>query len=156
MLIHCRAPEPQIMDYQAQQNKIFPPLAAIFAFHFASDHLWNLYNTANSRIDQGDLELVPEVSPPNHELLHFIRIAGSLNLTKGPNGNMLLRNSNRNSISNLIAATRPGLCLKSHVQYRKCQFHRSVASVVRRSRIHGQQQLPSHLFTDYGSDYLRG
>jgi len=55
------APEPQIMDYQAQQNKIFPPLAAIFAFHFASDHLWNLYNTANSRIDQGDLELVPEL-----------------------------------------------------------------------------------------------
>jgi hypothetical protein len=87
------------MDYQAQQNKIFPPLAAIFAFHFASDHLWNLYNTANSRIDQGDLELVPEVSSKKHEVLHFLRIAGRLDLSKGPNfGNILLRNSNINSI----------------------------------------------------------
>jgi len=54
-------PEPQILDYQAQQNKVFPPLAAIFGFHFAADHLWNLYNTASTRLEQGDLELVPEL-----------------------------------------------------------------------------------------------
>ena len=49
------------MDYQAQQNKLLPPLAATFAFQLASDHLWNLYNTANNNIEQGDLELLPDV-----------------------------------------------------------------------------------------------
>nr|CAH0099019.1 unnamed protein product [Daphnia galeata] len=53
--------EPQVMDYQAQQNKLLPPLAATFAFQLASDHLWNLYNTANNNIEQGDLELLPDL-----------------------------------------------------------------------------------------------
>ena len=55
-------PEPQVMDYQAQQNKVLPPLAATFAFHFAAEHLWALYNRANDNIEQGDLELLPDVS----------------------------------------------------------------------------------------------
>ncbi|XP_046437012.1 probable peroxisomal acyl-coenzyme A oxidase 1 [Daphnia pulex] len=53
--------EPQVMDYQAQQNKLLPPLAATFAFQLAADHLWNLYNTANNNIEQGDLELLPDL-----------------------------------------------------------------------------------------------
>ena len=56
-----RAPEPQILDYQAQQNKLFPPLAATFAFHFVADHLWSLYGTANESIAGGDLQLLPDV-----------------------------------------------------------------------------------------------
>lgn len=55
------APEPQILDYQAQQNKLFPPLAATFAFHFVADHLWSLYGTANESIAGGDLQLLPDL-----------------------------------------------------------------------------------------------
>lgn len=50
------------MDYQAQQHKVLPPLAATFAFHFAAEHLWTLYNKANDNIEHGDLELLPDVS----------------------------------------------------------------------------------------------
>lgn len=56
-------PEPQIMDYQAQQNKLFPPMAATFAFHFASDYIWNTYNEANNSMAQGDMDLLPDVGP---------------------------------------------------------------------------------------------
>ena len=58
----CRAPEPQVLDYQAQQNKLFPPLAAVFGFNFCANFLWDLYNYANSNLEKGDLELLPEVS----------------------------------------------------------------------------------------------
>lgn len=49
------------MDYQAQQHKLLPPLAATFGFQLAADHLWNLYNTANNSMEQGDMELLPDV-----------------------------------------------------------------------------------------------
>jgi len=55
------APEPQILDYQAQQNKILPPLAAVFGFNFCSEFLWELYNYANDNLEKGDLELLPEL-----------------------------------------------------------------------------------------------
>ncbi len=50
------------MDYQAQQNKLLPPLAATFGFHFAAEKLWNIYNTATNSIEQGDMDLLPDVS----------------------------------------------------------------------------------------------
>ena len=59
---YISAPEPQILDYQAQQHKLFPPLAATFAFHFSADHLWSLYGTANEGIAGGDLQLLPDVN----------------------------------------------------------------------------------------------
>ena len=49
------------MEYQAQQAKLFPPLAATFAFHFAAELLWKQYNTANESIEQGDLQLLPDL-----------------------------------------------------------------------------------------------
>lgn len=55
------APEPQILDYQAQQNKLFPPLAAVFGFNFCANYLWDLYNFANDNLEKGDLELLPEL-----------------------------------------------------------------------------------------------
>jgi len=55
------APEPQVLDYQAQQNKLFPPLAAVFGFNYCSNFLWDLYNFANSNLEMGDLELLPEL-----------------------------------------------------------------------------------------------
>lgn len=61
------------MDYQAQQNKVLPPLAATFAFHFAAEHLWNLYNTANNSIEQGDIELLPDVSYEIFNRVYFFK-----------------------------------------------------------------------------------
>lgn len=55
------APEPQIIEYQAQQNKLFPPLAASFAFHFAAARLSKLYEAATENIKKGDLQLLPDV-----------------------------------------------------------------------------------------------
>jgi len=49
------------MDYQAQQDKLFPPLAAVFGFNFAAQHVANLYQTASERIEKGDLQLLPDV-----------------------------------------------------------------------------------------------
>lgn len=49
------------MDYQAQQNKLFPPMAATFAFHFAADYIWKTYNEANNSMAQGDMDLLPDV-----------------------------------------------------------------------------------------------
>lgn len=56
-----RDPEPQILDYVAQQNKLFPPLAATFGFHFAANYVWDLYNSAREGIGKGDLHLMPDV-----------------------------------------------------------------------------------------------
>lgn len=57
-----RDPEPQILEYVTQQNKLFPPLAATFGFHFAAHYLWELYNAVKEGIGKGDLHLMPDVS----------------------------------------------------------------------------------------------
>lgn len=49
------------MDYQAQQDKLFPSLAAVFGFNFAAQRVAELYQTANERIEKGDLQLLPDV-----------------------------------------------------------------------------------------------
>lgn len=54
-------PEPQILDYKAQQNKLFPALAASFAFHFAAEKVWNLYHLATENIGKGDLQMLPDL-----------------------------------------------------------------------------------------------
>lgn len=60
--LNSRDPEPQILDYTAQQNKLFPALAACFAFQFAGQNLMELYREATQNIDKGDLQLMPDVS----------------------------------------------------------------------------------------------
>ena len=37
-------PEPQIIDYKTQQEKLFVPLAKVFAFHFTAAVLWDGYH----------------------------------------------------------------------------------------------------------------
>ena len=59
------------MDYQAQQAKLFPPLAATWAFHFVAELLWKQYNRANESIEQGDLELLPDVRTLHYTTLHY-------------------------------------------------------------------------------------
>lgn len=56
-----RESEVQILDYVTQQYKIFPNLAACFAFKMTADWIWNMYNAVTAELDQGDLEKLPEV-----------------------------------------------------------------------------------------------
>lgn len=55
------APEPQILDYVTQQYKLFPLLAACFAFHYSAEWIWNMYNNVTEDIDKGQLGNLPEV-----------------------------------------------------------------------------------------------
>lgn len=54
-------PEPQIMDYQTQQYKLFPAIATVFALNSSASWLWDVYNSVSSELEQGDLEKLPEV-----------------------------------------------------------------------------------------------
>jgi len=62
IIIYCiSAGEPQILDYQTQQYKIFPAIAISLAYKFAATWLWNVYNDVTSKLEEGDLERLPEV-----------------------------------------------------------------------------------------------
>lgn len=56
-----REPEPQILDYQAQQHKLFPLLATAYAFTFVGQYMKNTYNRITGDINQGDFSQLPEV-----------------------------------------------------------------------------------------------
>ncbi|KAI4894851.1 hypothetical protein NFI96_018297, partial [Prochilodus magdalenae] len=53
-------PEPQILDYQAQQYKLFPLLAAAYAFTFVGQYMSNTYHRITGDINQGDFSELPE------------------------------------------------------------------------------------------------
>ncbi|XP_017889643.1 probable peroxisomal acyl-coenzyme A oxidase 1 [Ceratina calcarata] len=59
--IHSDKPEVQILDYVTQQYKIFPHIAAYFAFKMVAIHMWDLYNSVNSQLEQGDMDKLPEL-----------------------------------------------------------------------------------------------
>ncbi|RXN15803.1 peroxisomal acyl-coenzyme A oxidase 1 isoform X1 [Labeo rohita] len=54
-------PEPQILDYQTQQYKLFPLLAAAYAFHFVGQYMSKTYNRILGDINQGDFSEMPEL-----------------------------------------------------------------------------------------------
>ncbi|KAF5897773.1 peroxisomal acyl-coenzyme A oxidase 1 isoform X2, partial [Clarias magur] len=54
-------PEPQILDYQAQQHKLFPLLATAYAFTFVGQYMKNTYNRITGDINQGDFSQLPEL-----------------------------------------------------------------------------------------------
>lgn len=54
-------PEPQILDFQTQQYKLFPLLATAYAFHFVGRYMKETYLRINESIGQGDLSELPEV-----------------------------------------------------------------------------------------------
>jgi len=49
------------MNYVTQQYKLFPNLAACFAFRMCADWIWEMYNNVTAELDQGELERLPEV-----------------------------------------------------------------------------------------------
>nr|XP_033341565.1 probable peroxisomal acyl-coenzyme A oxidase 1 [Megalopta genalis] len=59
--INSDEPEAQIINYITQQYKIFPNLAACFAFRMTADWIWNMYNNVTAELDQGELDRLPEL-----------------------------------------------------------------------------------------------
>ncbi|XP_077019999.1 peroxisomal acyl-coenzyme A oxidase 1 isoform X2 [Tamandua tetradactyla] len=54
-------PEPQILDFQTQQYKLFPLLANAYAFQFVGAYMKETYHRINEGIGQGDLRELPEL-----------------------------------------------------------------------------------------------
>ncbi|XP_068582874.1 peroxisomal acyl-coenzyme A oxidase 1-like [Cebidichthys violaceus] len=54
-------PEPQILDYQTQQYKLFPLLAMAYAFTFVSQYMRQTYRRISGDINQGDFSELPEL-----------------------------------------------------------------------------------------------
>ncbi|XP_043857719.1 peroxisomal acyl-coenzyme A oxidase 1 isoform X2 [Dromiciops gliroides] len=54
-------PEPQILDFQTQQYKLFPLLATAYAFQFVGAYMKETYHRINVDINQGDLSELPEL-----------------------------------------------------------------------------------------------
>lgn len=59
--ISVSEPEPQILDFQTQQYKLFPLLATAYAFHFVGAYMKETYHRINEDIGHGDLSELPEV-----------------------------------------------------------------------------------------------
>ncbi|XP_038598041.1 peroxisomal acyl-coenzyme A oxidase 1 isoform X1 [Tachyglossus aculeatus] len=55
------AAEPQILDYQTQQYRLFPLLATAYAFQFVGAFMKETYHRINMDIGQGDLSELPEL-----------------------------------------------------------------------------------------------
>ncbi len=50
------------MDYQTQQEKLFPAIAMAFSFHFAGQTLWLSYQDVQSDMDVGqNFDELPEL-----------------------------------------------------------------------------------------------
>lgn len=56
-----RAPEPQILDYQTQQFKLFPLLATAYAFRFVGNFMRDMYHRITGDMNDGDYSQLPEV-----------------------------------------------------------------------------------------------
>lgn len=54
-------PEPQIIDFITQQYKLFPNIATCFAFQYAANWLWDVYNNVTSELESGQMDNLPEV-----------------------------------------------------------------------------------------------
>ncbi|XP_067437137.1 peroxisomal acyl-coenzyme A oxidase 1 isoform X1 [Thunnus thynnus] len=54
-------PEPQIIDYQTQQYKLFPLLAMAYAFSSVGQYMYQTYHRITGDINQGDFSELPEL-----------------------------------------------------------------------------------------------
>ncbi|XP_072318611.1 peroxisomal acyl-coenzyme A oxidase 1 isoform X1 [Eucyclogobius newberryi] len=59
--IRSGEPEPQILDYQTQQYKLFPLLATAYAFTFVGQYMNQTYHRITGDINQGDFSELPEL-----------------------------------------------------------------------------------------------
>ncbi|XP_060095396.1 peroxisomal acyl-coenzyme A oxidase 2 [Heteronotia binoei] len=54
-------PEPKILDYQTQQQKLLPQLATAYALHFGCDYLEEIFDQGYAETKQGKFDLLPEL-----------------------------------------------------------------------------------------------
>jgi len=54
--------EPQILDYQTQQYKLFPVIASSLVYVCAAKWLWDKFSAVTSKLERVDLDQLPEVS----------------------------------------------------------------------------------------------
>ncbi|KAK7929885.1 hypothetical protein WMY93_006280 [Mugilogobius chulae] len=59
--IRSGEPEPQILDYQTQQYKLFPLLATAYAFTFVGQYMNQTYHRITGDITDGNLSELPEL-----------------------------------------------------------------------------------------------
>lgn len=59
--IRAGEPEPQILDFQTQQYKLFPLLATAYAFQFVGSYMSQTYHRITGDIHQGNLSELPEL-----------------------------------------------------------------------------------------------
>ncbi|XP_055015695.1 peroxisomal acyl-coenzyme A oxidase 1-like [Boleophthalmus pectinirostris] len=59
--IRSGEPEPQILDYQTQQYKLFPLLATAYAFTFVGQYISQTYHHIMGDINHGDFSELPEL-----------------------------------------------------------------------------------------------
>ncbi|XP_043946436.1 peroxisomal acyl-coenzyme A oxidase 1 isoform X1 [Protopterus annectens] len=64
-------PEPQILDYQTQQYKLFPLLATAYAFHFVGQYMKQTYLRITGDINLGDFSELPELHAQSAGLKAF-------------------------------------------------------------------------------------
>ncbi|XP_050169126.1 peroxisomal acyl-coenzyme A oxidase 2 [Myiozetetes cayanensis] len=53
--------EAKILDYQTQQEKLLPQLAAAYAFHFINDYLQELFDRGYREIQRKNFDMLPEL-----------------------------------------------------------------------------------------------
>ncbi|NWY55330.1 ACOX2 oxidase, partial [Chionis minor] len=53
--------EAKILDYQTQQEKLLPQLAAAYAFRFIDDYLQELFNRGYGEIQRNNFDMLPEL-----------------------------------------------------------------------------------------------
>uniref|UniRef100_A0AAQ6AC92 Acyl-coenzyme A oxidase n=1 Tax=Amphiprion ocellaris TaxID=80972 RepID=A0AAQ6AC92_AMPOC len=59
--IRAGSPEPQILDYQTQQYKLFPLLAMAYAFKFVGQYMKQTYHRISEDINHGNFSELPEL-----------------------------------------------------------------------------------------------
>jgi len=53
--------EPRVLDYTSQQAKVLPPLALAMGLHLAANSVWEMYNTVQGEIEQGNFSNLPSL-----------------------------------------------------------------------------------------------
>ena len=56
-----RCGEPQVLDYQTQQHKLFPLLATAYAFHTVGVWMLDFHSTVMNEINEGHYHRLAEV-----------------------------------------------------------------------------------------------
>jgi len=61
MVCYCSDPEPQVVEFQTQQYRLFPMLATAYAYWFAGQKLLKAYHAFQDELKKGSSSSLPEV-----------------------------------------------------------------------------------------------